>query len=256
MSNFKGEADGMELYSLLARYYDDIFPLDPAVVGFVRSACPPGMLLDVGCATGALAASLACAGYGVTGIDADPAMICLSRARADRLGPVCGRLDFLETGMLSLDAYAPAGSFDAVTCLGNTLVHLPDADSVTRFLEQTLTLLSGTGVLLVQILNYRFILDTPGGRLLPDIDTGAFIFRRAYRDRPDGRLDFSVTLREKASGVEYSDALPLLPLPPEELDRLLAAAGFTERSSFGGFDRRRFDPDALVLVMEARPGRG
>ncbi len=255
MSNFKGEVDGMELYSLLARYYDDIFPLDPAVVGFIRSACPPGMLLDVGCATGALAASLSGGGYAVTGIDVDPAMICLSRARADRLGAVCGRLDFLETGMLSLDASVPAGSFDAVTCFGNTLVHLPDADSVTRFLEQTLTLLSGTGVLLLQILNYRFIRDA-AVRALPDIDTGAFTFRRAYRERPDGRLDFSVTLREKASGVEYSDAVPLLPLLPEELDRLLAAAGFTERSAFGGFDRRPFDPDALVLVLEARPGRG
>ncbi len=241
----------MELYSLLARHYDELFPLYPAVVDFVRSARPEGAVLDVGCATGSLGLSLLEKGYGVTGVDLDQAMVAIARSRTRRHRTHPGQAEFLEADMLRLDERFSAGRFDIVTCFGNTLVHLPDPEAVLRFFSQARGLLAPSGVLLFQVLNYQYI-RRAAVRLLPVLETPALVFRREYRDRPDGRLDFSVSLLERASGVLMSDTVPLQPLEKDELDRLLKRAGFPDRRYCGGFDRRPFDPQGLVLVVEAR----
>jgi glycine/sarcosine N-methyltransferase len=248
----------MDFYSLLARHYDEIFPLEPRVVDFASSAlaadADPRTLLDIGCATGSLGLALAARGETVVGIDLDQAMIDIARTRARAVrsaGPGAGRAEFLRADMLRPDPLLIPGSFGLVICLGNTLVHLPDRPALEAFLRRVRALLAPRGVLLLQILNYERI-RRAAVRRLPVIETRSLVFRREYRDRPDGRLDFQIELFDKESGVLSVSALPLLPLEKDELDGLLAAAAFDRRDYYGGYSRTPFDRDDLLLVCEAR----
>ena len=69
----------MSFYDEIAPYYDAIFPLNRAQIGFVENCVETPYagkrILDVGCGTGDLALSLAEAGFNVTGIDSDMEMI-------------------------------------------------------------------------------------------------------------------------------------------------------------------------------------
>jgi len=139
----------MTVYSLMAEHYEEIFPLDPAVVEFVRSAISgkgDGAVLDVGCATGSLARALAADGWNVTGIDTDEAMLAIARERAGAIGgSEAARPRFIRGDMRALEGLFPAASFDLVLCLGNTLVHLEDGRAIGDFLRRARALLAPEG---------------------------------------------------------------------------------------------------------------
>jgi len=67
----------MELYNILADEYDNIFPVDKELVNFVKAVFPnkKELLIDAGCASGALAVSLVFDGYSIIGIDSGEYMI-------------------------------------------------------------------------------------------------------------------------------------------------------------------------------------
>jgi methionine biosynthesis protein MetW len=89
-------------------------------------AVPAGArVLDVGCATGYLAAELTRRGCRVTGVDADPA--AAERARAHCENVVVGDVEGAPT-RTALAALAP---FDAILC-GDVLEHLRDPWSALR----------------------------------------------------------------------------------------------------------------------------
>ncbi len=240
----------MHIYSLMAERYDEIFPLDHAVVDFIRSsvteASGPMKALDVGCATGSLARALASDGWEVTGIDTDETMLAAARERAagaDRLRFIAGDMRRLETAF-------PAASFDVVLCLGNTLVHLEDERAMGKFLGQARALLAPGGNLLIQIMNYDFIL-AGDLRPFPDVETASLVFRRSYARRDDGRLDFHISLTDKQAGRTHVGEFPLYPLTHDALARLLEEAGFTGAEFFGDFKRGPWSAESRLLVTRA-----
>jgi glycine/sarcosine N-methyltransferase len=234
----------MPLYSFLAEHYDEIFPVDPDVVAFVRTSVGgrPAAALDVGCATGGLARELARSGWHVTGIDLDEEMIRLAGAGAS------AGLRFLQADMLKLDGLFPARSFDLILCLGNTLVHLESEAAVAAFLAQAHALLAPGGRLLLQIMNYDGV---AAGKLplFAPLETSGLIFERSYAPRPDGRLDFHIRLLETPSGRIQSGVFPLLPLAQGVLENLLCKAGFGHPDFFGDFQGRDWDADSRLLVV-------
>lgn len=76
------------LYAAVAHEYDDVFPRHVAEhyidkrTGLVRELLPMGgLVLDVGCGTGQLAAAIAADGYDVFGVDLSASMVAKARAR-------------------------------------------------------------------------------------------------------------------------------------------------------------------------------
>jgi SAM-dependent methyltransferase len=59
-------------------------------VAFIRSRCPPGTALDVGCGTGLLAQRLTDLGYEVTGVDSSQGMLDVLLARGPSVTAVRG----------------------------------------------------------------------------------------------------------------------------------------------------------------------
>jgi SAM-dependent methyltransferase len=109
-------------------------------------AVPPGArTLDVGCATGYLAAELAARGGPVVGVEADPAAAAAAVASGAFERVVCGDVE-TDACRDDLRALAP---FDAIVC-GDVLEHLRDPWGTLGFLA---TLLAPGGRAAVSVPN-------------------------------------------------------------------------------------------------------
>lgn len=97
----------------LARLYDVDLLEDPGDLHLylALAARARGPVLELGCGTGRLAVPLAVAGFAVTGVDRDPAMLARARAAIERAGPdAASNLHIVEGEIVGL-ALPDAGSF-------------------------------------------------------------------------------------------------------------------------------------------------
>ena len=105
-----------------------------------------GVILELGCGSGALTAYLLAAGHRVIATDASPAMVELARAK---LGPDA------DVRRLTLpDDPLPAA--DAIVSVGHAISYLPDAAAVDRVLVAMAGALRPGGVLAIDILDLSF----------------------------------------------------------------------------------------------------
>lgn len=284
------------MYDPLARYYEEIFPVSENQIQFVLSTMyhrnsghrqggeifqpqPPLRLLDVGCAVGDLAAGVAESGTGhkieVDAIDLNSAMIQQAEARHSR-ALQAGGLRFHQMDMLKIGQEFEAEYFDAIACLGNTLVHLPGPDEIERFLRETARILrsrpntggdrqagdvEGTGgrrgCLILQLLNYEYLLEEKPKKL-PLIETEQVRFEREYSyttgsdiSSGDIRVLFTTRLHINESGEVHENSVELYPLRRRELEGLLKSAGFGQPKFYGSFDGSPLKDDSFPLIAVA-----
>lgn len=167
----------------------------PFLAGLLAEA-PDRSVLDLGCGTGEHVAWFATEGARTVGLDRSESMI---EAAREHEAKGAGRFvlgDALEADRLLADE-AP---FGMAICLGNMLPHLQGEGELDRFLAAAHGVLAEDGLLLVQLLNYRRIVEQ-GIRHLPvnvrDGDEGReIVFLRLMQPRPDGRMLFFPTTLE------------------------------------------------------------
>ena len=193
--------------------------------------------MDVGCATGQLAATLARDGHEVTGIDLDATLIDMARKDAAAHGL---KVNFEVMDMTEVAANFSSCSFDMVLCLGNTLVHLPSLEEIGGFIKKISGVLKKGGVFIVQVVNYDHVLAR-GITELPVIDTEHVRFERHYvYDRVNHRMHFRTNFTVKENMNYFEDEVLLYPLTQSELDSLIKSAGFNEVSYFGDFSAKEY----------------
>lgn len=151
----------------------------------VLATAPEPSVVDLGCGTGEHAEHLASRGLRAVGVDRSQSQIERARDYEGRHGDAGPR--FLHGDFTRLDELTDE-RFGAAICLGNGLPHLDD-DDLERLLGALGRALLPGAPLLVQLLNYRRILD--GGvrhlpldfRAVPEGD-GEIVFLRLMT--PDG----------------------------------------------------------------------
>ncbi len=231
-------------YAAWADHYDDVFPPGPKS-GFVAARfTAPALLLDVGCATGAMGVALCVRGFQVHGVDLDSALVARAQARASSPD-----LSFAQGDMLALPS--PPRPFDAVICLGNTLVHLLEREQRVAALRDMAAQVRPGGGLLVQIVNYDRVLE---GRVdsLPLIDNQAVRFERRYFDVSPGGLRFHARLTVKASGHVLTVEQPLFPLTRGALAAELREAGWEPGEWWGGYGEAAWSAGTMGCIVKAR----
>ncbi|GAO29543.1 class I SAM-dependent methyltransferase [Geofilum rubicundum] len=241
----------MAFYQSIAPWYDQIFPASPMQVKFTAqqlSDLTQKTLLDIGCGTGNLSLLLADAGAQVTGIDLDSEMVKMAQSKAQgRAG-----LRFQVADMLQISKLFEPQSLDAVVCFGNTLVHLLRSGDILSFFNQSATLLKQGGHLLIQIINYDYVLDE-GLDGLPTIENDHIRFERRYEFREqDEMINFKTHLTVKSTKQIIRNSVPLHPIRRDFLKMLLQESGFESIRFFGGFDGSELSERSMPLVISAQ----
>jgi len=245
----------MSFYEDISKYYDEIFPLKEKRKAFTLSILPDNLLevLDIGCATGELSLYLAGQGRRVTGMDLDEKMILSASKKAKESG-LTEPPRFLCRDMRRLGRDFPPQSFHAILCFGNTLPHLQGELETRNFLGQCHSLLKPGGKLVLQMVNFDFMMQS-GEMDLPLIDTPNISFQRSYEfDAPqyNGRILFSSTLTFKKNNHNVENCIPLYPVSPQRLQELIKDAGFADPKALANETGKPFTSasPSLLLIVE------
>lgn len=245
-----------KFYTSISKYYSEIFPYNPMQLQFVESSMGNlrgKKLLDIGCATGELALQLAANEAHIIGIDLNKDLLDQAQSkRGSGSNP-----EFRLGNMLELKSDFKGAIFDAVLCFGNTLVHLESKELVAQMLNGVFQVLKPGGKLLLQILNYDYILEEQLSQL-PLIETDNIKFLRQYRfDQNSPKIQFYTELHLKKENQVVVNETSLLALKSNELLDLLRDAGFQNISLYSNFKREAFGGTHIPLVLSAKlPGFG
>lgn len=217
-------------------------------------------ILDLGCGTGEHSRFLRSLGYGVTGVDASEAQIRAAR-EADPDGGDAGPVRNAHGDLASIEALVPTGYGGAI-CLGNTLPHLSDFDTLQRFFTGLASRLVSGAPLLLQLLNYDRILDR-GERTFPltlrpgEAPGEEIVFLRLMTSGPDGSLIFTPATLRYRPGMEppleliSAQNVHLRGWRRSELEGPLLTAGFEVRDAFGSMTGDPLSPESSDLVLWA-----
>jgi glycine/sarcosine N-methyltransferase len=218
-------------------------------------------VLDAACGTGMHAIAFARAGWECMGTDLSPAMVDKARENARGAGV---QVRFETAGFGELASRAGSG-FDAVTCIGNSLPHLPDDESLHACLRDFADLLNPGGILVIQDRNYDRLLRERQ-RFMPPVSRvdgdGETLFLRitefpAAGARNDEAVSFTiVTLKKRGGAWTMTErTTPLRALRCSTLKGALEHAGFASVRVYGSYALEAFDAPGTgdLVIIATRP---
>jgi glycine/sarcosine N-methyltransferase len=214
-------------------------------------------VLDAACGTGMHVIAFTRAGRDCTGADLSPVMVEKARQNARDAG-VAARFEVAGFGGL---VSSIGGHFDAVTCIGNSLPHLLDDESLRACLADFAALLVPGGILVIQNRNYDRLLRERQ-RLMPPVSRveaeGETVFLRITEYPPAGAVadevvDFTLlTLRKRLGEWSlHAQNTPLRAMRRSTLESELKKAGFAAVRAYGSYAFDEFDAAGssdLVIV--------
>jgi SAM-dependent methyltransferase len=235
----------MDFYSLLGKYYDDVFPTGQAQKDFLSDAIMPGSkVLDVGCATGGYGHYLGEKGIEVIGIDLDSDMVEKANSRKSE-NEQYHVLDMRK--ILQLEDF----DFDVVYSLGNTIVHAPSNYSLVKIIQSMYSKLRDNGTLILQIVNYdRIYKDQVTSLKELESKGGEIKFRRSY-ELEEHEVIFRGEIEEVSTGEKYTSETSLLPVMKETLEDILVTSGFKYPRFFGDFKMSKYTVDSPAIIVVA-----
>ncbi len=233
----------MDFYSVLADYYELIFPYRQNKRDFLIDIMDAQSYLDIGCATGDLAAAIAQKGFDIKAIDVNIDMITRARKRHPSLLHIFHRMDMMRIPL--------EWKFDHIYSFGNTLAHLNGVSELGRLFRNIKHNLNRKGVFTGQILDYDYIMREEIFEL-PLIENDRLIFERKYDVRDDGYLDFNTNLTIKKSSGTISNSVKLYPFRKDEINSLLRDSEFYDIQFFCDYEKTEYDGESLPLIFTAK----
>ena len=249
----------------LARLYDLDLIEDPGdldlYVALARRTGGP--ILELAAGTGRLTVPLAEAGFDVTGVDLDPAMLVRARRRVSSTpASAARRVTLVESDLLDLDLPA-AGSFALGFIALNTLFLLATRDRQRAAVRVLAAHLASGGLAVVDVwlpdtddlarLDGRLIFEYE--RLEPE--TGLHVTKVAAgrHDATTGVVDLVSVFEEGTAGTApvrwiRRDVLRLV--TPDELRTMAEDAGLVVEELAGGYDLEPIRPGSDRAVLVAR----
>ena len=246
----------------LARLYDVDLLEDPGDLDLylALAARTGGSILELAVGSGRLAVPLATAGWQVTGVDMDAAMIARARARAVAAGPEsAARLDLIEADIAELHL---AGRFGLAFIALNTLLLLGDRAAQAAAVRTLADHLRPGGVAVVDVwLPDADDLARYDGRLFleyvrTDPDTGRTIIKTgaALHDAASQTVALSSIFDEAEQGEAPTrwvrrDRIRLV--GADELRGFAESAGLTVEVVAGGYTLEPIGPGATRAILVA-----
>ncbi|MFP3960562.1 MAG: class I SAM-dependent DNA methyltransferase, partial [Spirochaetaceae bacterium] len=259
-----------DFYSLLAQYYDALFPAEPETVDFLaaeldaRAEAKPempgragssdreGMVVDVACGTGNYTDALVGRGFDCVGFDASELMVERAREAGKRGRFAVADMRALGTSLRSVTG-GEGSVVDGLFCIGNSLPHMPNRATVRRFFSEAADVLPGGGTIVVQVVNFLRFRNAE----LPPIERPEVTMRRRYRPASSSeKVVFEMEIRPRGAAPVRAET-ELLALSPGELKAAAAEAGFCSLGLWGSYGRAPYDPEEsfpVILTGRRAPG--
>lgn len=234
----------MSFYHDLSSYYDQIFPLNQTAYTFISQHFHEGnSLLDMGAGTGNMAIALAENGVNVTASEPEETMAESIKEKAKSKGLL---LSVHTKAMEEIDKFQE--NFDGILCIGNTLPHLSDLESVEKYLQKCYIKLKPNGTIILQQVNYDRVLSK-NDFSFPAIEKEDFTFLRHY-EKKDEHLLFTSSLT--INGETTGNTIPLYPVTSHQLILILKKVGFQVVDVYGNFKGESYSTESPALVTVAR----
>jgi ubiquinone/menaquinone biosynthesis C-methylase UbiE len=242
-----------EYEGLLAPHYDALYAVmrDPSGdAAFYRALAQEigGPVLELGCGTGRVLLPIAALGIPCVGLDASPAMLAVLRAKNPP-----PNVELVEARMEAFDL--GARKFPLVTCPFRAFQHLLTVDAQLAALANVRRHLAPGGAFALDVFDPKLAwLTAPGGaeRMDATFTIGGVQTRRFVRTRVDlATQTFEITFRfdPAPANADGSTTVRLRWFYRYEIEHLLARAGFTDITVFGGYDRRPWCPEADTVLV-------
>ena len=152
--------------------------------------------------------------------------------------------------MQNVAQHYPAGHFDGIYCIGNTLVHLDGEAKILDTLKAFKSVVKENGTLMIQIIHYNYVEENQI-KMLPIIENEMVRFERFYTHE-GVHVKFRTDLTIKETGEFYESETLLLALKKEQLEKLLYEAGFRSLEWFGNYKGTPLNSEHLQLIVVAK----
>ncbi len=249
----------------LARLYDLDLQDDPGDLDLLLAlaARADGPILELAAGTGRLTVPLAQAGYDVTGVDTDPAMLARARDRADAAGRDVARRVRLVDADGRIVRLADAGGFAlAIIPLNSIFLMGSRADQAAAVATLAEHLAPGGLAMVDAWLPDAEDLARYDGRLVlewvrEDQGSGRVVTKScsALYDATIGSVMLTTIFEEGAPGdppVRWVRVDRLRLVSPDELATFAGAAGLVVETLGGDYELGDLEPGAERVVMVAR----
>lgn len=240
----------MSFYNKLANHYSIIFPLSKNHLSLFDSVISKESKtgLDIGCATGVLTDALKQFIPMMTGIDLSETMIDVAKEINYE------DIEFKVLDMTRIASEFKPESFDVISCLGNTLVHV-NHEAVKNFFNDVHVCLTQDGQFMIQVINYDLILKE-NQTSLPSIINQNIEFHREYiYPHDDSTIVFNATFVDLHSGELFKDETILYPLTHSQISEWLEETGFKITHEFGAWNMNSYNPNSspsLIIVAKKK----
>jgi len=240
-----------EYEGVLARNYDALYGVmrDPSGdAAFYRALAEEtgGPVLELGCGTGRVLLPIAALGIPCVGVDASPAMLAALRAKnpPPNLELVEGRMETFDLG---------PRRFGLVTSPFRAFLHLLDVPSQLAALANIRRHLAPGGAFAFDIFDPKLAwIMAPGEneRLDATFTIDGVETRRFAKVRTDLATQImDVTFRFEPAQTNGNTTVRLRWFYRYEMEHLLARAGFTDVTIYGGYDRRPWRPEGETIIV-------
>ena len=241
-----------EYDGVLARNYDALYGVmrDPSGdAAFYRQLAQEagGPVLELGCGTGRVLLPIAALGIPSVGVDASPAMLAALRAKNPP-----ANLELVQQSMETFDL--GDRRFRLVTCPFRAFQHLLTVDAQLAALANIRRHLAPGGAFAFDVFDPKLAwISAPADteRLDATFTIDGVETRRFASTRMDLATQImTVTFRfEPAQPTHGNTVVRLRWFYRYEIEHLLARAGFTDLTIYGGYDRRPWRPEGETIIV-------
>lgn len=198
----------------------------------------PKTALDVACGSGEVALALSGLGVDVTILGSEQRMLENTRRKASAAGH---NLAFLLGDMRDVASFN-LKRCDLITCMGNAISHLLNADDMLGTLAQFYTLLQPGGMVLIHTLNYDRILEEQvKGFPPPELTEEGLTVTAGLDGSPDSggtKLVFNLIAVQLGKATSKRYEIPVKPVLRWELNMMLCELGFKKIKNYPGDSKK------------------
>lgn len=203
---------------------------------------------DLGSGSGLDSVSLALSGFSVTAFDQSEGMIEQAKKNASAFG---ADVQFVKSSIDKINKKFN-GMFDVAFSLGNTIANLPP-DKFSAALKKMGAVLNGKGTAVIQILNYKRILEE-NSRIINITEMNGDVYVRFYDFMPE-HLNFNILKFRKDKTSERSlYSTKLYPYVKEDFSGILKESGFRKINFYGSMELQKFEkyssPDLVIIAAK------